>query len=331
MKRFYGILIIFILASVLNISYAAAAGGWSLVKNSGGIKVYERSVTGTDLMEYMAVTAIDEKMEVLGEVLRDVPAYPNWIADCAVARVEKRYDRNTMAIYLGLKPPIIQERDVALKDRTVYEWDKGRAAISFGATDEINVPFKKNCIRVTMMNGLFDMEFLGRSRTKFIYRLLVDPSGSIPKKVAYAVMKSYPYETLKKLRTMVPDRKYSDAARGTEEERAIETRMKSDAYIRKILAARLSKFVKDKGILLGIINNDKANINKVLAAGASYDSIEKASLQFYFTYLDKTVQDKTMAEKLKKNSRLAEEIVDMIVTDCGTAGTSVESLIAKHQ
>ncbi|MBP7734569.1 MAG: hypothetical protein KA369_01220 [Spirochaetes bacterium] len=315
----------------MNVSQAGAAGGWSLVKSSGGIKVYERSVMGTDLMEYMAVTAIDEKMEVIGEVLRDVPAYPNWIADCTVARVEKRYDRNTMAIYLGLKPPIIQERDVALKDKTVYEWDRGRAAISFAATDEINVPLKRGCVRVTVMNGLFDMEFLGRNRTKFIYKLLVDPAGNIPKKVAYAVMKSYPYDTLKRLRTVAPDRKYSNAARGTEEERAIDTRTKSDAYIRRILATRLAKFVKDKGILLGIINNDKNNIRNVLSAGASYESIEKASLQFYFTYLDKTVPDKGAVEKLKKNSRLVEEIIDMIVTDCGAAGISVESLIAKHQ
>ena len=302
-----------------------------LVKKNGAIKVYERSVPGTDLMEYMAVTAIDEKMEVLGELLRDVAAYPYWIADCAVARVEKRYDRNTMAIYLGLKPPIIQERDVELKDRTVYEWDKGRAAISFAATDEINVPVRKGCVRVTMMNGIFDMEFLGRNRTKFIYKLLVDPAGSIPKKVAYAVMKSYPYETLKNLRAMVPNSKYSNAARGTEEERAIETRMKSDAYIRKILATRLSKFVKDKEILLGIVKNDNVNIKNVLKAGASYDSIEKASLQFYFTYLGRTVPDKEAVEKLKKSSRFIEGIIEMIVTDCGAAGTSVESLMAKHQ
>ncbi len=331
MKGIYGVLAVVLWATVLNISYAAAAGEWAQVKNSGAIKVYERSVPGTDLMEYMAVTAIDEKMEVLGEILRDVPAYPNWIADCTVARIEKRYDRNTMAIYLALKPPIIQERDVALKDKTVYEWDKGRAAIFFAATGKINVPVKKGCIRVTMMNGIFDMEFLGRNRTKFIYKLLVDPAGSIPKKVAYAVMKSYPYETLKNLRAMVPNSKYSDAARGTDEERAIETRMKSDAYIRKILATRLSKFVKEKEILLGIINNDKVHIKNVLNAGASYGSIEKASLQFCFTYLDKTVPDKTMAEKLKKNSRLAEEIVEMIVTDCGVPGASVEGLVAKYR
>jgi hypothetical protein len=331
MKKALLFLMIFTVISIVNNQYADAAGSWSMVKNGSGIKVYERSVPGTDLMEYMAVTAIDEKMEVIGEVLRDVPSYRNWIADCYGAQVEKKYDRNTMAIYMVLTPPVIQERDVALKDKTVYDWDSARAAISFAATEEIKIPLEKKRVRVTMMNGIFDMEFLGRNRTKFIYRLLVDPAGDIPKRVAYAVMKSYPYDTLKKLRTMVPSKKYSDAAHGTEEERAIETRTKNEAYIRKILANRLAKFVKDRGALQAIINADKDSIRNIMSSGASYDSIEKASIEFYFSYLDRIVPDKAAARKLKSNKKLVEELTDMIVTDCGAADTSVESILAKYR
>jgi hypothetical protein len=331
MKRLSVILIIVFSISIINGIDAGAAEAWSLVKNSGGIKVYERPVPGGDLMEYMAVTAIDEKMEVIGEVLRDVPLYRNWIADCYGAQVEKKYDRNTMAIYMVLKPPIIQERDVVLKDKTVYDWDNARAAISFAATEEIKIPLEKNRVRVTMMNGIFDMEFLGRNRTKFIYKLLVDPAGDIPKKVAYAVMKSYPYDTLKKLRTMVPNKKYSDAARGTEEERTIDGRTKNEAYIRRILGNRLAKFVKDRGALQGIINADKVEIKNIMDSGASYESIEKASIQFYFAYLDKIVPDSAAVRKLKNNKKMIEEMTDMIVTDCGAATATVESIISKYK
>ncbi|HPV40938.1 MAG TPA: hypothetical protein PKX40_07150 [Spirochaetota bacterium] len=331
MKRLLIILTAFISLVIINEANAGTTGTWSLVKNSSGIKVYERSVPGTDLMEYMAVTAIDEKMEVLGEVLRDVPSYRNWIADCHGAQVEKRYDRNTMAIYLVLKPPIIQERDVALKDKTVYDWDRARAAISFGATEEIKIPLEKNRVRVTMMNGVFDMEFLGRNRTKFIYRLLVDPAGDIPKRVAYAVMKSYPYETLKKLRTMVPNRKYSDAARGSEEERAIDTRTRNEAYIQNLLFNRLAKFVGNRAALQTIIQNDRNSIKNIVQSGATYESVEKASMKFYFAYLDSIVPDREAARKLKENKKMVGEIIDMIVTDCGASDVSVESIIAKYK
>ena len=330
MKRVLVFLMLVSLMCLIPDAYAGTPGAWVLVKNSCGIKVYERSVPGTDLMEYMAVTPIDEKMEVLGEVLRDVPAYRNWIADCYGAQVEKQYDRNTMAIYMVLKPPIIQERDVALKDKTVYDWDRARAAISFAATEEIRIPLEKGRTRVTMMNGVFDMEFLGRNRTKFVYRLLVDPAGDIPKRVAYAVMKSYPYQTLNKLRTMVPNKKYSDAARGTEEERAIDSRTRNEAYIRNLLANRLAKFVRDRAGLQAIIQADRSEIRKIVQSGATYDSVEKASLQFLFSYLEKIITDRAVVLKLKSNGKMIDEMIDMIVTDCGAANISVESIIAKY-
>lgn len=323
-----------------------ATGSWVLVKNSGGINVYERAVPGSDLMEYMGVTTINEKMEVIGEVLRDVPRYNTWIADCYGAQVEKKYDRNTMVIYMVLRPPIIEERDIILKDRAVYDWDNARANISFTATDEVRVPLEKGRVRVTVMKGVFDMEYLGRDRTKFIYRLLVDPGGSIPKKVAYAVMKSYPYTTLIKLRALLPDKKYNDAARGTEEERAIETRIKNEPYIRKALATRLTKFVKDKGALQGIIDADRDNIKNIMASGGSYASVERATTNFFLTLAENYIvngkerllaeklniagKERAIKERLVKDKDLIAEITDLIVSDCGAVGTLVDDIVIKY-
>jgi hypothetical protein len=330
----------------VNNSSGFAEGGWSLVKNSGGIKVYERAVPGSDLMEYMGVTTINEKMEIIGELLRDVPKYNTWIADCYGAQVEKKYDRNTMVIYMVLKPPIIEERDIILKDKAVYDWDNARANISFTATEEVRIPLEESRVRVTVMKGVFDMEYLGRDRTKFIYRLLVDPAGSIPKKVAYAVMRSYPYNTLKKLKALLPDKKYNDAARGTEEERAIETRTKNEAYIRKALAARLAKFVKEKVALQGIIAADRDNIRNIMANGGSYASIERATTNFFLMLADNyivtgkemllkeklniTGKEKIIKEKLSKDQDMIAEITDLIVSDCGAVDTLVEDIVVKY-
>jgi len=162
------------------VAAVGAAGGWSIIKNSSGIKVYERAVP-PDLMEYMGVTAIDAKMEVIGEVLRDVPNFNKWQADCFGAQVEKKFDKNTMVIYMVLNPPLIEGRDIVLKNKTVYDWDNSKALITFAATDEVKIPVQKKRTRVTVMKGSYDMEYLGRSRTKFVYKLLVDPAGTFPR------------------------------------------------------------------------------------------------------------------------------------------------------
>ena len=331
MKRTFVFLMILAFAGIINYQDAEAAAVWSMVKDSNGIRVYERFVPGTDLMEYMAVTAIDEKMEVIGEVLRDVASYPQWLADCSDAQVKKKYDRNTMVLNLVLSPPLIQKRDLLLKDNTVYDWDNARANISFTATDEIRIPVEKNHVRVTVMNGVFDMEYLGRNKTKFIYRLLVDPAGNIPKKVAYAVMKNYPYNTLKKLKKMMPDKKYNDLAKGTEEENAIESRTKDDRYIRRILTNRLSKFVRNKEAMKEIIYADTVGINNIMGTGVSYNSIEQASTMFYLAYLDKITNDKILVERLKKNKKMIQEITDMVVYDCGISDVTIESIVEKYK
>ena len=170
-----------------------AAGGWNKVKESSGIKLYERSVPGTDLMEYMAVTTMDTKMEVIGEALRDVPQYTKWLSDCESARVEKKYDRNTFIIYIVQNPLLIEDRDIVLKNSSLYDYENGRAIVTFASTDEVKIPLEKNRVRVTTMNGLFQMEYLGRNKTKFIYKLKVDPAGNIPKRVAYSVKRTCEY------------------------------------------------------------------------------------------------------------------------------------------
>jgi hypothetical protein len=282
-------------------------------------------------MEYLGVTTIDAKMEVIGELLRDVTSYNKWLADCYGAQVEKKYSRNDMVIYMVLKPPIIDERDIVLKDKAFYDWDNAKATISFTCTDEIKIPIEKKRTRVTIMDGVFDMEYLGRNKTKFIYRLKVDPAGNIPKKVAYAVMKSYPYDTLKGLKKVVSDAKYAQAAKGTDEEKQIQTRTVSEAYVRKVLAARLVKFVVDKGALQAIIAGDRDYIMGIMQSGGSYASVEKATTGIAHKYLEKIIADKKLSDKMKNDRKLIEEITELITMDCGAENTLIDTIINKYK
>jgi hypothetical protein len=331
MQKFIFSAIFTFLSGLLLIQPVLAAGEWSKIKDSSGITVYERPVSGTALMEYVGVTTIDAKMEVIGEVLRDVPQFRLWIADCYGAQIEKKYDRNTFVMYMVLKPPLIEQRDIILKDKAIYDYDNGKAVISFFCTDEVKIPIEKGRTRVTVMNGSFEMEYLGRNKTKFIYRLKVDPAGDIPKKVAYSVMKSYPYDTMKGLKNVVTNKKYADAAKGTEEERQINIRATNEAAVRKILTNRLMKFVKDKAALGAIIAADKDDIKNIYSSGGTYDSVEKATTSIYIKYIEKTVPNKNVVEKLKNNKNMIEEITDIVLYECGALNTTVDGIVAKYK
>jgi hypothetical protein len=303
---------------------------WSKIKDSSGIKSYERSVPDTELKEFIAVTTIDAKMEVIGEVLRDVPQFPSWISDCTGARIEKKYDRNTFVMYMVLKPPFIEQRDIVLKNETVYDYENGSAKIIFSSSDEVKIPLENKRVRVTVMNGIYEMQYLGRNKTKFIYKLKVDPAGNINKKVAYKVMKNYPFDTLKKLKKMVTNSKYSDAAKGSEEEQQINSRAVIETASRKILGNYLVKAVKDKAALEAIIAADIDNVKNIVSSGSTYASLEKAIIDVYLKYIDKMITDKKAAESLKNNKHLIPEIIDLVTTSCEANEDTVDSVIIRY-
>lgn len=311
------------------IGAARESDGWALIKNSDGIKLYERPVP-PDLTEYMAVTQIDEKMEVIGEVLRDVRQYHLWMKDCFNAQIVKKYDRNTFIMYMVLTPIIIEKRDIVLKDQTIYDWDKARALITFNATNEIKIPIEENHVRVVIMEGSFDMEYLGRNKTKFVYRLKTDPAGYIPRKLAYSFMKTYPYDTLKNLKKMLPNEKYARAARGTEEEKAIESRIKNELYVGRVLSTRLSKFVKDKDALQALVAADRDGIRDIMNSGGSYASVEKITTNIFIKYIAGFIMDKSMVNMFENDKTFVAEITDMVISECGAWTPMIEDIAVRY-
>jgi len=308
-----------------------AADGWAKVKDSNGIKLYERSVPDTDLKEYMAVTTMDAKMEVIGEALRDVSQYTQWLSDCESARVEKKYDRNTYIIYIIQNPLLIKKRDIVLKNETLYDYENGRAKVTFFCTDEVKIPLEKKHVRIAVMNGLFQMEYIGRNKTKFIYKLKVDPAGDIPKKVAYSVMKYYPFNTLKKLKEVVTNSKYSNAAKDSEDEKQINTRSFSEASVRKIFGNSMMRVVKDKTTMAAILAADSEGIKKIASSGSAYETIEKTAREIFSKYIDKIVADKKVTESLRNNKKLHDEISDMVQTYSEADDSTVDSIVAHYK
>ena len=314
-------------------SNAAAKNGWKQTKDRKGIKLYERPVKGTDLMEYMAAGTIDARIEVIGEALRDVPHFNKWLADCDESFVLKSFNRNNMIIYLLLGPPIIQDRDLILKDTVTYKYDDSLAIVKFECTKDLDVPPVEKTVRVTVMTGNFTMEYLGRDKTKFIYSLKVDPAGSIPKKIAYGVMKNYPYKTIHDLRKHIKKniKKYKDLARGTEEEKQIDKRTRSGSHAKSILSGQLIRLVKNKKDLDAAVTSHKAVFEKIARNRGSYRIVEEAAIKILIHYTEIVTKDKKLTKKLSNNKKFISELTELVQTaNAGTVKT-VDDIIAKYK
>ena len=62
------------------------AEGWKKREEQNGVIGYERKVEGSKYLQTKAETTIDAPMEVLLEVLMDIPSFPQWMHKCAKSR-----------------------------------------------------------------------------------------------------------------------------------------------------------------------------------------------------------------------------------------------------
>jgi hypothetical protein len=182
------------------------------------------------------------------------------------------------------------------------------------------------------MNGVFQMEYLGREKTKFIYKLKADPAGNIPKKVAYGVMKYYPYTTLKKLREFVKKNygKYAEIARGSEEEIQINERSKNEVSVRKVFGDTLIRVAEDKKTMAQIIASEMEGIKRIASSGGDYEIVRQVATNVCFKYADKIIKNEKTAESLKKNKKLIAEITEFMQTATEADHRTINSILASY-
>jgi len=288
-------------------------------------------VRGSDLKEFIAITLIDARMEVVGEVFRDIEAQPLWMSTCIEARIVKKIDRNRLIIYTVMNSPWpAKDRDIVIKNDTMYDLKNGKGLITFEALKEPLVPLRKDRVRITELIGSFKMEYLGRDKTKLIYRQIVNPGGDVPLELAYLMIKNNPYKTLLSLKKIVKNATYATQAKENPDEKIIDKLAKDDKNLRETLIRRLSKYVENENMIKRIITEDKNLIKNIIKDNGAYRSIKAATKKVYQIYMSKLINNESVGQRLINDEQLETEIIEMIHYDYGDTEISVDSIARKY-
>lgn len=203
------IILLFLMPGYLN-----AEDQWTLKKDSNGVKVYSTPSAGEDLIIFKGVTEINAPIEVVTEVVKDIPSYTQWYWQCKEARILKSDPgKRTIVFYFVSHPGWpVSDRDFIIYNTQVGDPKSGEVSFALGNITEDIVPRQEGIVRLKHVSGGWNIKKIDKNKTSVTLLIKTEPGGSVPKAVANMVMGDTPFNTLKELKRMAAMDKYYQLA-----------------------------------------------------------------------------------------------------------------------
>ena len=271
---------------------------WKLMRNEDGIRAYARSIPGSKLLELKAITIIDAKMEVVGEVLRDVPSNTEWMADCSEARIVHLISRKEMIVHTTMDfPAPVSDRDLVVRSLTTYLLDRARGIVTLTSVVDPAAPERSGVVRMTNFSGEYVLEYISRDKTGVIYSYRADPGGNIPTFLVNIFSRDGLYKTLTGLKRMSKRQKYVDSALRSPDRALFENTLKDREKVRGILRNRLLERIRDRETVDHVVRDDEifrlftegdgSITGKIFLSWGSYGSIRDSVKDILRVHLKK--------------------------------------------
>ncbi|HOS38926.1 MAG TPA: START domain-containing protein [Spirochaetota bacterium] len=331
MKRIEITALLGIAALIATLVTAAPALCWTTELNTNGIRVYSRQPAKFPFKEYRGIVVIDAKLEVLGEVLRDPAAFPQWMANCTSASIVTKIDRNNMTLRIVLSMPApVSDRDIVVEAKTVYDLATARGIVKLRALADSSVPADTRFVRITTFAGQYLLEYIGREKTRVVYTLRTDPRVGMPAFVVNSYVKDYAYKTLDGMRRMAAMGKYVAAGAVSPDRPIFDKTLKDPAALRRIMNARMREFIRDP-LVSEIVATDAGIVNIVMRGGGSFASVKESFKRGCALYLAKKHgYDARTVEAAVNNTEFEREILNAILYGSEAGRFDVDAWIKKR-
>ncbi|MGD9169776.1 MAG: START domain-containing protein [Candidatus Thiodiazotropha sp.] len=206
---------------------------WTQYINNDGIIGYEHSVPRSKYLESRAETIINAPIEVLLEVLKDIPSYPQWMHNCLEAILIKQDEELNRVLYIAQDTPFgWPDRDVIIESFTVDNLDNGSYTITLRSI--ANHPFKhpqnetsKKRQRMLEFSGSWTFQMIERERTRVSYTVHTNPGGFAPRFIVNSEIRKVSFMTLRGMIAKAKEDAYIAAAAKSEIRKKIETAIKN--------------------------------------------------------------------------------------------------------
>lgn len=204
------ILILFLFATPV----VFADSEWKLRKDNNGIKIFTRSIEGSDFDSFRGEVTLNTTLSTLMAVHADVAYVKEWLKGCESAELLSEISAEGYYAYFKTDSPWpVKDRDYALKYTINQDATDHSLTLSFTTAVGL-VPESDDCVRITKLNGFWKMTPLmaapNKPQVKVVYQVNADPGGTVPAWLANSFVVDQPYHSLKQLKHRVTLEKYQN-------------------------------------------------------------------------------------------------------------------------
>ncbi|MBN2159977.1 MAG: hypothetical protein JW807_11330 [Spirochaetes bacterium] len=188
---------------------------WKLDGTKAGCTIYYSEVPGREYVAAKATGIINAPMDVVGMVLRDIPSYPEWMADCNATKILKvvNDDKDIFVLWYHQHVPLLADRDMVLKSNVVLAYGKGWSSIGVSSTNEVPYPTPKGMVRMISFSGSWLLEWVDDNTTRATFTIDPNLGPGLPVGIANSTIKKNTYKSIAGMRKMVKKQKYIDGAK----------------------------------------------------------------------------------------------------------------------
>lgn len=184
---------------------------WKLKKEVDDLQVYIRNSETSLIKEIKVHYVANASLSTIVAALKDVSVFPDWIYNCAEARVLKRISDTETIYYSRIAFPFpMSDRDFIGHSKVWQHSDTKEIFVNVKG-DYNFLPLQKGLVRLPKLIINWHIKPIDAHKALVEYHLVSDPGGSIPDWAVNMAIDKGPINSIKNFKTLLTQSKYRAA------------------------------------------------------------------------------------------------------------------------
>jgi hypothetical protein len=177
---------------------------WEKIGDSDGIVAYRREVPGSPLIAVRGEGIVNASIIRVASVLVDTTRATEWIDRVVESRVVRQLSETETVHYDHIGTPIVmKDRDFVTRAKLEFDSAAKRVIVNMKSTTDPLAP-PTDYVRGEIMQSYFILTSIEHgTKTHISVEVHADPKGSIAKWIVNMFQKSWPHNTISRLREQV--------------------------------------------------------------------------------------------------------------------------------